>query len=198
MNNFKKTMIVGMTVLSMGAVSFGAQAQAQAPGNSGDSTVRAAPVTPPPAPGMAGRGGPGGHEGRGRPDPKRMEERMAKRAARLHDELKLSAAQEPAWKTFVESMKPTHPPGPRPDRDAWKAMSAPERMERQLAHMKTAEADMTTRLAALKTFYAVLTPEQQKVFNEKAGHGPMAGRRGHGPRGHERGGPGDAAPAPKG
>jgi Spy/CpxP family protein refolding chaperone len=95
----------------------------------------------------------------------------------LHDKLKLTPAQEPAWKTFAERMQPLDRPA-RPDRAELEKMSAPERMERALAMMKEHEKRMTDRLAAVKEFYAVLTPEQQKVFNDEFAH----------PR-HRRGGP---------
>jgi protein CpxP len=65
----------------------------------------------------------------------------------------------------------------RPDRAEWEKLSAPERMEKQLALMKEREARMADRLAATKAFYAQLTPEQQKIFNENF----MTGRR-HGKR----------------
>jgi Spy/CpxP family protein refolding chaperone len=39
--------------------------------------------------------------------------------------------------------------------------------------MKAMEAKMTEHLAALKEFYAVLTPEQQKIFDEETPHGGM-------------------------
>jgi Spy/CpxP family protein refolding chaperone len=43
--------------------------------------------------------------------------------------------------------------------------------------MKVMETKMTEHLAALKEFYAVLTPEQQKTFDEQM---PRFGdRRGH-------------------
>ena len=35
-----------------------------------------------------------------------------------------------------------------------------------LEHMRAMEAKMTEHLAALKEFYAVLTPEQQKIFDD--------------------------------
>ena len=36
-----------------------------------------------------------------------------------------------------------------------------------LAQMKQHETSMDERLGAVKTFYAVLTPEQQKVFDDQ-------------------------------
>lgn len=95
-----------------------------------------------------------------------MQERMAKRQAELHDQLKLSAAQEPAWKTFSEKMQPGNPSA-RPSVADMAKLSAPERMERRLAMMQEGEKRMADRLAAVKEFYAVLTPEQQKIFNDR-------------------------------
>ncbi|MGI4848345.1 MAG: Spy/CpxP family protein refolding chaperone [Janthinobacterium lividum] len=186
MSNFKKTIVVGATVVMMGAVSFGAYAQ---------RTPSDAPAAAAAASGSANAAGaPRGPEGRSRPDPARMEQAMARRAARMHDELKISAAQESAWNSFVSSMKPAQPPGPRPDRAAWKSMTAPQRMEQELAHLKNTEAGMTARLAATRALYAVLTPEQQKTFDEKTAHRHHGGRRDHGPHDGRPGGPGHDAP----
>ncbi|MFD2270255.1 Spy/CpxP family protein refolding chaperone [Undibacterium arcticum] len=51
-----------------------------------------------------------------------------------------------------------------------------------LAMMKEGEARMSQRLAAMKTFYAVLSPEQKKVFNDnfRMMHGRHHGHRGDG------------------
>lgn len=57
------------------------------------------------------------------------------------------------------------------DRAAMDKLSAPERMGTHLQMMKDNEARMSTQLAALKTFYATLTPEQQLVFNKQTMHG---------------------------
>lgn len=99
----------------------------------------------------------------------KMKERMARHQAQLHDKLKLTAAQEPAWKAFIGSMTPSSMP-PREDRKALAKLSTPERMEKHLQMMKEHQARMEARLADLKTFYAVLTPEQQKVFDEAHRH----------------------------
>ncbi|MDM5176262.1 Spy/CpxP family protein refolding chaperone [Massilia sp. DJPM01] len=90
---------------------------------------------------------------------------MAARQARLHDQLKLSAAQEPAWAAFTAASKPGQRPA-RGERGQWASLTAPERMEKQLDMAKQHVAAMETRLAALNTFYAALTPEQKKVFDE--------------------------------
>lgn len=93
-------------------------------------------------------------------------ERIEKRQAALHDKLKLTPVQETAWKSFHEKMKPTESHH-RPDRSELSALHAPERLERMLAMMKEHESRMADRVAAVKEFYAVLTPEQQKLFDDQ-------------------------------
>lgn len=89
---------------------------------------------------------------------------MAQHQARLHEQLKLTAAQEPAWSAFQAAIKP----GARMahgERAKWAALPAPQRMEQRIALAKQHIAVMETRLEALRTFHAVLTPEQQKAFD---------------------------------
>ncbi|MBI5889578.1 MAG: Spy/CpxP family protein refolding chaperone [Nitrosomonadales bacterium] len=118
-----------------------------------------------------GYGGRGGMMGM---DSGRMEKMHEKHLATLHDKLKLTAQQEPAWKKFA-AVNPMAG-GARPDPDEMDKLNAPQRMEKGLEHMRTMEKKMTEHLAALKEFYAVLTPEQQKVFDEQM---PGFGDRGH-------------------
>jgi protein CpxP len=108
----------------------------------------------------------------------KMHEKMAQHHAMLHEKLKLSAAQEPAWATFGASMKPGQRPA-RIDRAALQKMSAPERMEARIAMSKERLSHQETRLSALKTFYATLTPEQQKVFDDNMHGGEHGSGRGH-------------------
>ena len=97
--------------------------------------------------------------------PGKYAERIEKRQAALHDKLKLTPVQETAWKSFSEKMKPGT--RNRPDRSALSALPAPERMEKMLSMMKEHESRMADRVAAVKEFYAVLTPEQQKLFDDQ-------------------------------
>ncbi len=99
---------------------------------------------------------------------------MAKHQAKLHALLKLTAEQEPAWTTFVAAIAPTTPPVPH-DRAAIAKLSALDRMAKMIDGMKLHTTAMEAHLAALKTFYAVLTPEQQSVFDANTmggAHGP--------------------------
>lgn len=144
MTSFRKHLLIGIAALSLGAGSLAAYA-----GNPED-------------------GAPAGKHGR---SGERMREHFAKRTAELHDKLKLSAAQEAAWKTYIAKVQPGEPPA-RPDRAELDKLTAPERMERMLAHMKEGERRMADHIAATKDFYAVLTPEQKKIFDDAFRHGP--------------------------
>lgn len=95
----------------------------------------------------------------------KMQERMARHRVELHDQLKLSAAQEPAWKTFVEATAPGERPA-APDRKEMEKRTAPERMEKMLERFKQHQSKMEQHLAALKTLYAVLTPEQRNILDD--------------------------------
>ncbi len=111
-----------------------------------------------------------GHEGR---HAKMLEQHHT----RLHDALKLSGEQEPAWKKLMESEQPRAGQGAGKAED-WAKLNAPQRAEKMLELFKTREAKMTEHVTALKAFYAVLTPEQQKTFDDfHAGpRGRMAGK----------------------
>ena len=108
--------------------------------------------------------------------------RSSTRAASILDcQEKLTGTQEAAWKTYIAAATPPAPPA-RPDRAQWEKLSAPERMEKMMTMMKEREGHMATHLAAMKTFYATLSPLQQQIFNDNVG----GGMRGHG-HGHGRG-----------
>ncbi len=120
-------------------------------------------------------------------------ERQAARAAKLRADLKLTAQQEPAFAAFLAAGKPAQRPQARDqgERATFAALPAPQRMERVIERQKQRTARMEARLAALNNFYAVLTPEQKKVFDSQAMRGGFKhrGHGGHGGPGHhgERG-----------
>jgi hypothetical protein len=121
----------------------------------------------------------------------RMKEHRAKRLAALKEKLKLTSAQEGAWSTFTSATQP--PAGPRPhmDRAEFAKLTTPERLERMQARQAERSAMFAKRADATKTFYATLTPDQQKTFDAETAH--FGGPRGHhGPDGGHRGAP----PAP--
>jgi periplasmic protein CpxP/Spy len=127
-----------------------------------------------------------GHHGMGKMDPAKMQAKMDKRHAALKTELKLTAAQEPAWTAFLESHKSPagmkgQPPAAMPD---LAKLTTPERLDKmkelRAQRMGEMAAAMDKRTEATKTFYAVLTPEQQKVFDAQAmqGYGSYKGMQG--------------------
>ena len=99
----------------------------------------------------------------------RMEKYHEQHLVKLHDKLKLSAQQEPAWKKFA-AVGPMADKSLRPDPAEMEKLNAPQRMEKGLEHMKAMETKLSEHLAALKEFYAVLTPEQQKTFDDQMPH----------------------------
>ncbi len=98
--------------------------------------------------------------------PERMQQMREQHLAALHDRLKLTAQQEAAWKKFAAS-QPVPDKTARLDPAEMEKLNAPQRLEKGLEHMRAMEARMAEHLAALKEFYAVLTPEQQKIFDEQ-------------------------------
>lgn len=133
-------------------------------------------------------GAPMGHH---RMDPAKMQAMVAKREADLKARLKLSPAQEPAWNSFVASMQPPadmaqrmNPENRRKMREEMAALTTPERLNRMEAMKAQHDAEMAKRHAATRAFYAVLTPEQQKVFDAQTLHGGR--REGHGKPGEHK------------
>jgi len=101
--------------------------------------------------------------------------RMAKRQAALHDKLALTPAQEAAWQVFTAKIQVTLPT--RPDVRPATALTAPERAERMAAFLQVAQQRAASRVQPIKEFYAVLSPEQQKIFDSQfQGHRHHFGR----------------------
>lgn len=94
-------------------------------------------------------------------DPVKRQEMRVKRLTELKAQLQLTAAQEPAWNTFVASMKPAV------DRAALRAEmeKLPEAQRRDT--MKTLRAQREANVGA---FYAVLSAEQKQVFDAQRKH----------------------------
>ena len=130
----------------------------------------------------------GDHANRGRMGMMQGGAMAEQRLAKLKTELKISAAQEPAWSAFAAkateqatAMKARH----LQRREARKAMdtkpSAPDRMTQRVGQMKLNLASMEVMSSATRDLYAALTPEQRAVadqqFSRQGRHG-----KGHGPR----------------
>lgn len=112
----------------------------------------------------------------------RMKAHMAKRAAELKADLKLTPEQESGWNAYLATMKPPAPPA-RPKHEDFASLSTPERLDKMREMRQQREAEFDKRDAATRSFYASLSPEQQKTFDARtarAMHGE--GRRHHGAR----------------
>ncbi len=145
-NTVRKFVLIGLAVMGLGGVGLAAHAHEGRHGHAASMEAKQA----------------------------KWQEHAAKRQARLAEALKLTPAQQSAWAAYQAAGKPGA--AVRPEHGSRATLSAPARMEQRLAMAKQHIAVMETRLAALNTFYAVLTPEQKKVFDEQ---GMRGGHRGH-------------------
>jgi hypothetical protein len=153
MNVLRKSILIGFTVLGMAA------AQAQEAPKAGDHKDGAGP--------------------HGKPVAARMAEMYAKRQARLHDQLKLTAQQESAWASYQAAIKPAAPAGgERPEHKDFSKVPAPERLAKALDMTKQRETHMQAHLTALTAFYGQLSTEQKATFDKHAFGGEHFGHRG--------------------
>jgi Spy/CpxP family protein refolding chaperone len=150
MNNFRKNVLIGLTVLGMGS-AIGAQAQDTPDGRHANAATQEQRQA-------------------------KMAEFQAKRFARLHDELKITPAQENAFRAYVSAMQPK--PMAKGERSNFKEMTAPQRAEQMIAMQKQRTAEMEAHLPALNALYAVLSPEQKKTLDQVGMH--HHGHGGHG------------------
>ena len=144
-----------------------------------------AQTQPMPAPGqppMMSRGERGGMMDRGR----MMQERMARRQAEMKQKLQITPAQEGAWNNWTQTMRPPAARPQRPNFVEFARMTTPQRIDRMREMRNQRNAERDRRGDATKAFYAQLSPQQQKVFDEQSfgmmGRGGKGGRGGH--RGH--------------
>lgn len=141
--------------------------------------------------GMAGGMGPGmgpammrGGHGRGDGDAAAFAE---KRLAALKTELKITAQQEAAWQAFAgkaaEQAKAMQAQRQQMlqerDKAAATPVPAPERMAQHLDQMKQHLANMESMQGAVKSLYAVLTPEQRALADKHFDHQHRGGPMGH-------------------
>lgn len=139
MHTLRKSIIIGLTVLGLGAATVSAQAEEPRTGQHQQHAQWA--------------------------------ERAAAHQQKLREQLKLTPSQDAAFATYTAAIKPAAR-GERARHADWKSLPAPERMEKRIEMARQHVAMMETRLAALNTFYGVLTPEQKKVFDANSmGHG---------------------------
>jgi len=100
------------------------------------------------------------------------------RLSGMKSELKITAAQESAWKAFADQAKQQ-----AEAMQKWMSSAqgsaqatATERMELRNQIMKKRQEQMEKAASAFKDLYAVLTPEQKALADQHAGFGMMGGR----------------------
>ncbi len=87
----------------------------------------------------------------------------------LHASLRVTAAQESAWRAFMAASQPD-PQQQARERAAQQmlpGLTSPQRVDLSIAAMQADLATMRQRGAALKAFYATLTPAQQATFDRE-------------------------------
>lgn len=122
----------------------------------------------PPGPPPTGAGSMAMHEGH---DPARMQQRMQERMQRHMESLKrilqITPAQEGAWNAWTAAMRPSpQMMQQHGQRGELERMTTPERIDRMRQMRALRAQEMDRRGEATKTFYAQLTPAQQKAFDE--------------------------------
>jgi hypothetical protein len=120
------------------------------------------------------------HEGH---DPARMQQRMQERMQRRMESLKrilqVTPAQEAAWNAWTAAMRPSaQMMQMRGQRGDFARMTTPERIDRMRQLRALRAQEMDRRGEATKSFYAQLTPAQQKAFDEVSMKF-LGGHRGH-------------------
>lgn len=91
---------------------------------------------------------------------------MEQHHKKLHSLLKLTPEQEVAWKKMVDIEKPMMAKADPMKSDDWAKLTTPERADRMVERMKAHHARQVEQVAAMKEFYAVLSPEQKKSFDD--------------------------------
>lgn len=97
----------------------------------------------------------------------RMQQKMAERQAAFKAELKLTPEQEPAWNAFIARTQPQGRPARQGSREDWSKLTTPQRLDKMQALKVERDAAMAKRVDAIKSFYASLNADQQKVFDSK-------------------------------
>lgn len=92
-------------------------------------------------------------------------EMRARRMAVFKDKLGITAAQEAAWTAWTQAMQPPARMTPA-EREALLRLPTPERIDRMQALGDRMRAASTQRAEATKRFYAALSPDQQKLFDD--------------------------------
>ncbi|MEJ5992198.1 Spy/CpxP family protein refolding chaperone [Ramlibacter sp. PS3R-8] len=101
------------------------------------------------------------------PDQRRdfMQKKVERKLGKLKQQLQITPAQESAWNAWAGAVQPGTKMQ-RSSRAELAALTTPERIDRMRAARTLRNAEIDRRLDATKSFYAALTAEQQKAFDE--------------------------------
>ena len=192
--NFKNTLIA----TSIAAGLFGASAFAVAQTADSKATTAAATTTEMQAQHTMQRSeGKGDSQGKHRMERMaKMQKHMAERQAQLKAALKLAPEQEAGWNAFVARTAPEPHMGGKDgaQHEDWSKLTTPERLDKMQARHAERSEHMAKRIDATKSFYATLTPEQQKTFDSQSMRGfqragmQHGGEHEMGKHGHKHGG----------
>lgn len=91
---------------------------------------------------------------------------MQQNHRKLHDSLKLAPEQEGAWKKLMDTQGPMLVKGECDKAEGKTRLTTPEREEQWLKRMNAHMELMAEHVDALKDFYAELSPQQQKTFDD--------------------------------
>ncbi len=120
--------------------------------------------------------------------------RAEQHLTQLKTQLQITPQQEPLWQAFADKMKTSAGQGMKAMQQSMQQpMTAPERMNLMLEHMKQHTAAMEDVNESFKRLYDALTPEQKAIADK---YRPFGGRKGQQPGGPRRGigGPGGSGP----
>jgi predicted outer membrane protein len=94
---------------------------------------------------------------------------LDKKLEQLHQNLKLTSAQEPSWKDWTAKLSATRDAWKKSkaDHDAWKNLNVVEKQEKRLALEREHLVNKETNLNSIKALYAQLTDAQRKIFDEQ-------------------------------
>ncbi len=100
------------------------------------------------------------------------------RNAYFKSELKITPAQESAWKAYADQRKQQVEAmlALRTTMQGSAQATAPERLDLRNQTMKKRQEQMEKGAAAFKDLYAVLSPEQKALADQRVGFGRMGGR----------------------
>jgi hypothetical protein len=98
----------------------------------------------------------------------RRAEHRAKRLQELKVFLQLQGNQEAAWSSFYAVMQKPMVKTERLKPEELEKLSTPERIEKIMAVKAERDSQVNQRMTAVKTFYASLNAQQQKVFDTHA------------------------------